>query len=139
MNRVVRAALVLSAAVVLCGVTAGEAVSAPPRQLMSVEFFRKKITFDKVQEEKLANLLFDYNKAKVKWEGDIQYRQLEFLELFNKDIVDHDKLEAKYGEVTKMQAEFGSFRIKKLLEAGQFLDPAQYAKYRKTLLKIFVE
>lgn len=114
-------------------------VDAATRELLSVEYFKKKITFDKVQEEKMSNLLFEYNKAKVKWEGDIQYLTLEFLDLFNADKMDDDKLEAKYKEVTKLQAEFGSHRIKKLMEAGRFLDQEQYAKYRKMLLKIFVE
>ena len=83
--------------------------------------------------------MFDYNKGKIKKEEDIQLRELDFMELFNQDAPDYDKLEAKFKEITSLQADLGSYRVRKLLSAHDFLKDDQFKKYKKMLLRIFFQ
>ena len=84
-------------------------------------------------------LLLEYNKEKIKQEAEIQYRELEFLEMFNQSELEYEKLEAKFKEIAAFQADLGSFRVRKLMEAKQFLTAEQSEKYKKILLKIFFQ
>lgn len=115
-------------------------LGSPPVQKplsLSVEFFKKKIDLDKSQEGKLQRLLFDYDKGKIKKEGEIKYAELEFLDLLNQPAFDYDLLDAKFKQIAALQAGLGSFRLRKLLEAGEFLTDDQYKKYKQILLQMF--
>ena len=116
-----------------------EAAPEPRRQTLGVEYFRTAVDLDKSQEEKMRQLLSDYNKEKIKREGDIRFKELEFKELANQETLDFDKLEARYKEITDLQAGVGSFRVKKLLSAREFLNDEQYDKYKRKLLKMFFQ
>ncbi len=112
----------------------------PKLQLLGVEFFKKRgLALDKSQEGKMELLLLEYNKEKIKQEAKIQYRELEFLEMFNQSELEYEKLEAKFKEIAAFQADLGSFRVRKLMEAKQFLTAEQSEKYKKILLKIFFQ
>lgn len=116
-----------------------ESAVQPQRPGLSAAYFKKAVGLDTSQMEKMQMLLFDYDKATTKKSGELQFQELEFLELLNKDAADLDKVEAKFKEVSSIRADLESFRVTKLLEARQFLKDSQYAKYRKIVLQMYFQ
>ena len=106
---------------------------------MSVGFFRNKIDLDTAQTEKMQHLLFEYDKETTTRGTEVELREMEFTEQLNRNDLDYAELEARLKEITTLQAGLGSFKIRKLIEARQFLNDDQYKKYKKQLLKIFFQ
>lgn len=113
-----------------------QAELAMPRRSdpFTVESLQVGLSLDKTQTNKMKTLLMEYGKERIKKDGDLQLARLEFLELFDQDNPDFDKIDAKLKEIGNLQADIGSFRIKKFMEAKKFLNEDQFDKFKKLLL-----
>ncbi len=113
-----------------------QAELAPPRRSdpFTIESLRAGLNLDKTQTNKMKALVMEYGKERIKKDAALQLARLEFLELFDQDDPDFDKIDTKLKEIGAIQAEAGSFRIKKFMEAKKFLNEDQFDKFKKLLL-----
>lgn len=117
---------------------------ARPRQLLpgapgfSIPKLSKYLALRPDQEKKLETIETEYRRESTRKESAIRAGFLEFVEIFDSEPIHLETVDAKFNEISGLQADLRFDQIRKLREAEKILDAGQFNKYKKLVVEAFL-
>lgn len=115
-----------------------------PRQIMSgapafsISKLSKYLSLQPDQEKKMETIETEYRRESKRKESAIRDGFLAFVEIFDSEPIRLETVDAKFIEISGLQADLRFDQIRKLREAEKILDAGQFNKYKKLVVDAFI-